>query len=635
MGCLNEKFAKSYEKRKSDEIKHFNDINKGLRESMLNINKTLDNIENWDELLNIKDESLEEKQIMETKEIKEEFKKSIVHFDYFGFIFCILQLMGVQASIIILNSLFNEIEEEFKLMINNTPREYNFYEKIEINSYRELPEIDVGMISSSVGIIFLKNYGFNCSNICFQLSSLIWLFLLFLFFDFHTNDELLNNYTGIKLFILIISYIFLSFLVGCSSTIALKEYYDLYSGIFFKGKNKEKEEKIFFYTFSGISAFLIMLINRKIFISFNDISSKKVLMLIEIVCLASFFLSMIFHCLYLIPIKKKKEKKNEEENKEDQKEDQKDENQNKREKNNKKKEHIYLNRKKKHNRNEEIKPRISEEASIKDNQPSPHNKNQLDEISIKEKKAIYSTKICTLCGYIYFRKETNNKKACICYYYTDKCTWFKEKIFNFYTMAPFFTELYCQISNVGYNSILTEKLVNDFSYSKNMKFYITLFLFSLGFGIAYSPSNNSVKEKEEKEKKTNDNTPFNYLSFISLFLFGFTLFTFISSIYYYKEDNTQRNKWDNIIMAECIFFKVLDLMILSFFDFFDNTDIFNSSLAITVEKFMWMIIEVLIDAFVSNKKKLILVQIIITSMGIGIFIIMFFCFIYSKIKKRL
>ena len=93
-------------------------------------------------------------------------------------------------------------------------------------------------------------------------------------------------------------------------------------------------------------------------------------------------------------------------------------------------------------------------------------------------------------------------------------------------MAPFFTELYCQISNVGYNSILTEKLVNDFSYSKNMKFYITLFLFSLGFGIAYSPSNNSAKEKEEKEekeKKTNDNTPFNYLSFISLFLFGFTL----------------------------------------------------------------------------------------------------------------
>ena len=29
--------------------------------------------------------------------------------------------------------------------------------------------------------------------------------------------------------------------------------------------------------------------------------------------------------------------------------------------------------------------RISEEASIKDNQPSPHNKNQLDEISIKER----------------------------------------------------------------------------------------------------------------------------------------------------------------------------------------------------------------------------------------------------------
>ena len=127
----------------------------------------------------------------------------------------------------------------------------------------------------------------------------------------------------------------------------------------------------------------------------------------------------------------------------------------------------------------------------------------------------------------------------------------------------------------------------------------------------------------------------NYSSFLSLFLCGFTVFTFISSLYYYNEDNLKRKKWDNIIMVECIFFKVLDLMILSFFNFFDNVDILNTSLAITIEKYIWMILEVLIDAFISNKKNLILFQIIITLIGIVIIIIIiFYSFIFYLKKEK-
>ena len=127
----------------------------------------------------------------------------------------------------------------------------------------------------------------------------------------------------------------------------------------------------------------------------------------------------------------------------------------------------------------------------------------------------------------------------------------------------------------------------------------------------------------------------NYSSFLSLFLCGFTVFTFISSLYYYNEDNLKRKKWDNIIMVECIFFKVLDLMILSFFNFFDNVDILNTSLAITIEKYIWMIFEVLIDAFISNKKNLILFQIIITLIGIVIIIIIiFYSFIFYLKKEK-
>ena len=75
MGLLNEKIKKSYKKRKLDEMKHFYDINKGLRESMVDINKTLDNFESFDELLNLQDESPEDENLIKEKEIKEEFNK--------------------------------------------------------------------------------------------------------------------------------------------------------------------------------------------------------------------------------------------------------------------------------------------------------------------------------------------------------------------------------------------------------------------------------------------------------------------------------------------------------------------------------------------------------------------------------
>ena len=77
-------------------------------------------------------------------------------------------------------------------------------------------------------------------------------------------------------------------------------------------------------------------------------------------------------------------------------------------------------------------------------------------------------------------------------------------------------------------------------------------------------------------------------------------------------------------MAECIYFKVLDLMILSFYDFFDNIDIFNTSLAITVERYIWMLFEVLIDTYISNKKSLILIQIIITSLFVPITLFLYY-----------
>ena len=107
------------------------------------------------------------------------------------------------------------------------------------------------------------------------------------------------------------------------------------------------------------------------------------------------------------------------------------------------------------------------------------------------------------------------------------------------------------------------------------------------------------------------------------FAITFSIFTFISSFCNYYEKNKTRKRWDNIIMAEFIFFKCIDLGILSFFDFFDNSDIINTTLFITLEKFIWMIIEAVFEAVELKEKTLIIIQIVISSIPSFIFIAMF------------
>ena len=84
----------------------------------------------------------------------------------------------------------------------------------------------------------------------------------------------------------------------------------------------------------------------------------------------------------------------------------------------------------------------------------------------------------------------------------------REKIFKFDVIAPFLTELYCQISIVGYRPILTEKLLNTYSFSKNMKFYVALYILSVflgSLGNLCSPAqNNEEEEEKDKNKKENE-----------------------------------------------------------------------------------------------------------------------------------
>ena len=214
---------------------------------------------------------------------------------------------------------------------------------------------------------------------------------------------------------------------------------------------------------------------------------------------------------------------------------------------------------------------------------------------------------------------------------------FCEKFCKYDVGTTLAIEFYCQFCMVGYNRILSDKLLNVYAYSTIVKFYLALFFLSILFGLASVPQssrfNESIKEgsgkknaARGKEDTFKDKFCGKFLSYLLLLLAGYSFLTFISSICYCYEDNLNRTRWDNIYMAEFIYFKCIDLSILSFYDFFDNTDIFNTTLFITFEKFLWMLFEAIFDAYIENNKTLIIIQSVISGIPSFIFFLSIICY---------
>ena len=152
-------------------------------------------------------------------------------------------------------------------------------------------------------------------------------------------------------------------------------------------------------------------------------------------------------------------------------------------------------------------------------------------------------------------------------------------------------------------------MLESFSDWKSIGFILYLIGISfLGYMIsATCPTIDYIFKKAEKEDEKNFG-----LKSLLFFIGFFSLCTFIVSIIHYVNIE-YKAIWDYIYMFEVSYFKIIDFQILSLFDLLDNTDLLNTAIIITSERTIWMIIESLIDSFEVDKKKLILVQIIISS----------------------
>lgn len=275
MGCcikLHDHCWNLYNERKEKELEAFEEMKKGFNTSIDEIKNTMKEIKDWESLLNPKYKYEEENIDIRQSIVNISSKIKICYILYliYGIFFCLINFIGVQIGLIIINSIFKELVDELKFYLKSIPRKYNFYENIEIISYKAVPEIDVGMFFSFLGIITLKKCEFILSNI-FQVLALGCFVILFLLFDFHTGDELWNNYTKMEITVLIMFYILLCVFIGASSCISLKEFFNIYKKFFRKifypnneinpnheeKKNKDIYiEKILFFIFSILSSFI-------------------------------------------------------------------------------------------------------------------------------------------------------------------------------------------------------------------------------------------------------------------------------------------------------------------------------------------------------------------------------------------
>ena len=400
-------------------------------------------------------------------------------------------------------------------------------------------------------------------------------------------------------------------------------------------KNLEESDKnleqFIFIFFSSLTCLGIIGINAAIFKSFKKISTKSIFTPILIVYISSFILSLILYFFYSIPkivISVKKNVHNQVEiNDSSKTNDIKNENL--------KTDILYT---KVNNKNNNYDNNLDEQFNNNNKLEETDEKTESDnpdDNQLNNKVQNYRN-ACTCFGYVYFSKNVNNKTVCICHKYYSCCYWFKSKIVKLEIFCPLLVEVYLQLSSVGYNSVLSDKLLEEYTTSKIVKFFLDFFLTVIFITLYIAFSKLYVLNYRAIIKKFNDNGESIYKkkrSFVLLFTILFfayflviNIYFFIISILYISNNEHSGEKWQKRFEGSAISLKCLDLHMICFFDFFDDEDCLNTSLFITVEKLIWMIIEVIFDIFEIKNKNLFIIQLSVSGVFfiIAIFVVIFF-----------
>ena len=145
------------------------------------------------------------------------------------------------------------------------------------------------------------------------------------------------------------------------------------------------------------------------------------------------------------------------------------------------------------------------------------------------------------------------------------------KIRNPEIYIPFIIEILLQTSTVGFNSMLSDKLLNEYTFSKNRSFFLNLFL-SLIYISIYIIFIRGIKFTLIRDKRYQFNWCYLYcndLFILIYFLCLFSMSSFIYSILYFKNNFPKDNELENTLSSMATIFKCLDFQMLSYYDFFE------------------------------------------------------------------
>ena len=338
-----------------------------------------------------------------------------------------------------------------------------------------------------------------------------------------------------------------------------------------------------FILFSCISFLLTLLLNKLvIFILDNNIKEKKFLYGIGLIFSAANILSFILYGIHSLAIKKKVKKI---------------ENVNT---------NINIEKQNEKNTYEEI------------NQKSENKESKLKQI-----------KTGTCCGYLIIRKEMENHDIIIFSKYMDKWPWFKKNFLNKIVVIIVAFEIISQLNSFAFKQILSERMLNNFSDTKNIVILSIYIIIGCIFG---SIASLTIPFAKTIKKGDNKNVSINFIIiFIPAiyFMVCFIVHTFLLSLIYYILNN-HKTCWDYIFIYLLSYFNIFDLYIFGLFGFFQGSSVVDASFILNFERLIWTIIENLIDNFDVKKRNLVLAQFIFSSLLIGAPIVIACLLVYSQ-----
>ena len=236
-----------------DERKQFIDY-RGINEKMRligvfdRLKKELENEENdtiSEAIFQIEDEY--------RRKMKEDIKKCSCFFIFMFLVvfslFSICYLVGffiiVPINNLIFNLFFSALKCRLEIKCNKTEfnERKNFFNYLFSESRKDSINIDLVMFWSFIGLKILDTCKFRKSSMLFLVLNIIMACFIYIF-DYRTSEE---NYSFVRIILLLIIYVLISFTVGSSSLISQQTLINIYSNLnlnLFICTDSNKEEKV-------------------------------------------------------------------------------------------------------------------------------------------------------------------------------------------------------------------------------------------------------------------------------------------------------------------------------------------------------------------------------------------------------